>query len=208
MLNIIQNIPNINTYPLVYVFEKMKLCHKPNTLWLDFGIGYGTIINYMSKFTNDKIYGFDIFDNTILLQAKENTVNLSTRIRSGSSPYSLTSIPETINLPRVNDNVELINNELLPNFLKIQNKKISFIHLDDIDILDTLKDYIDTECIIVLDEFVNYQGFDIENGKLHKFYQFIKKNNVKYEWIGMNGTPTDMSGYNHEIVILIIRSIN
>ena len=30
------------------------------------------------------------------------------------------------------------------------------------------------------------------------------KNNVDYEWIGMNGKPTDMSGYYHENVALII----
>jgi hypothetical protein len=35
MLSIIQNIPNVNTYPLTYVFENLKLKHKPNTLWLE-----------------------------------------------------------------------------------------------------------------------------------------------------------------------------
>ena len=33
MLSIIKNIPNVNTYPLNYVFEHMKLQHKPNTLY-------------------------------------------------------------------------------------------------------------------------------------------------------------------------------
>ena len=32
MLSIIETIPNINIYPLIYVFEHMKLQHKPNTL--------------------------------------------------------------------------------------------------------------------------------------------------------------------------------
>jgi hypothetical protein len=36
MLNIIQNIPNVNKCPLKYVFENLKLQHKPNTLWLEF----------------------------------------------------------------------------------------------------------------------------------------------------------------------------
>jgi hypothetical protein len=36
MLSIIENIPNVNTYPLEYVFEKMELKRKPNTLWLEF----------------------------------------------------------------------------------------------------------------------------------------------------------------------------
>ena len=61
MLSIIQNIPNIETYPLEYIFEKLKLQHKSNTLWLEFGVDGGATINYISKFTNDKVYGFDSF---------------------------------------------------------------------------------------------------------------------------------------------------
>jgi hypothetical protein len=62
MLNIIKNIPDINTYPLTYIFEHMKLKHKKNTLWLEFGVASGRTINYISNFTNDKVYGFDSFE--------------------------------------------------------------------------------------------------------------------------------------------------
>lgn len=75
-------------------------------------------------------------------------------------------------------------------------------------ILDTLKDYIDTNCIIVFDELVNYDGFDGEKGELKAFYEFITENTVVYKWIGMNGTPTGMRGYYHENVALIIHTIN
>ena len=34
MLSIIQNIPNVNIYPLTYVFEHMKLQHKPNIRYI------------------------------------------------------------------------------------------------------------------------------------------------------------------------------
>ena len=50
MLGIIQNIPNIHIYPLTYIFEHMYLQHKPNTLWLEFGVAEGKTINYISKF--------------------------------------------------------------------------------------------------------------------------------------------------------------
>ena len=40
----------------------MKLQHKPNTLWLEFGVASGISINYISRFTNDKVYGFDSFE--------------------------------------------------------------------------------------------------------------------------------------------------
>jgi len=75
-------------------------------------------------------------------------------------------------------------------------------------ILNVLKDYIDKDCIIVFDELVNYPGFDGPNGELRALYEFIRENVVECKWIGMNGTPTCMYGYEHENVALIIHSIN
>ena len=202
MLSIIQNIPNVNTNPLTYVFEDMNLEHKPNTLWLEFGVATGQTINYISKFTNDKVYGFDSFEG------------LPEYWRDG---FDKGAFSRNGNLPQVNSNVELIKgwfNETLVNFIQTQNKKISFIHID-VDLYSStkyifkiLKDYIDTDCIIVFDELVNYHGFDGDTGELKAFYEFITENKVTYEWIGMNGTPTGMSGHYHEKVALIIHSIS
>ena len=202
MLSIIQNIPDVKTYPLQYVFEKLNTEHKPNTLWLEFGVASGKTINYISKFTKDKVYGFDSFEG------------LPEKWRDGfdKGVFSSNGI-----LPKVNNNVELIKgwfDETLPKFIKDQNKKVSFIHMDaDLYsstkcIFNCLKDYIDNDCIIVFDELLNYPGFDGEKGELKAFYEFITENDVKYEWIGMNGTPIGMSGYYHENVALIIHSIN
>ncbi len=202
MINIIKNIPNIRTYPLKYVFENMKLQHKENTLWLEFGVASGNTINYIASFTNNKVYGFDSFEG------------LPEKWRDGFEKgfFSRNGI-----LPNVNNNVELIKgwfNETLVNFIKIQNKKITFIHIDcDLYsstkyILDTIINYIDNNCIIIFDELVNYPGFDGDNGELKAFYEFITENNVDYEWIGMNGVPIGMNGYYHENVAVIIKSIN
>ena len=202
MLSIIQNIPNVDTYPLKYVFEKLKLQHKPNTLWLEFGVASGKTINYISKFTNDKVYGFDSFEG------------LPEKWRDG---FGKGRFSRNGNFPKVNSNVELIKgwfHETLPNFIKNHNKKVSFIHMDaDLYsstkcIFNNLKDYIDKDCIIIFDELVNYPGFDGDKGELKAFYEFITENKVDYEWIGMNGTPTGMRGYHHENVALIIHSIN
>jgi len=117
-------------------------------------------------------------------------------------------------LPDVRNNVELIKgwfNETLINFIKKHNKKISFIHIDcDLYsstkyVLDTLKNYIDKDCIIVFDELVNQLSY--EKSELKAFYEFINENKVDYEWIGMNGTPSGMQGYHHENAALIIKSI-
>jgi hypothetical protein len=201
MLRILDNIPNINTYPLTYVFEIMKLRHKPNTLWLEFGVASGRTINYISKFTKGKVYGFDSFEG------------LPEKWRDG---FEKGMFHRNGNLPKVNSNVELITgwfHETLVNFIQTKKRKVSFIHIDaDLYtstkfILEVLKDYMDKDCVIVFDELVNYPGFDGENGELKAFYEFITENRVDYEWIGMNGKPMGMVGYEHENVAVIIHSI-
>jgi len=180
----------------------MKLQHKPNTLWLEFGVASGRTVNYISGFTKEKVYGFDSFEG------------LPEKWRDG---FEKGAFSRNGGLPEVNSNVQLVKgwfNETLVPFIVSQNKKISFIHMDaDLYsstkyIFDILKDYMDRDCVIIFDELVNYPGFDGEKGELKAFYEFITENKVDYEWIGMNGVPTGMLGYHHENVALIIKSIN
>ena len=199
MLELIKNIPNINMYPLKYVFEVMNLKHKADTLWLEFGVYSGRTINYISSFTEDNVYGFDSFEG------------LPEKWRDG---FDKGAFSTGGNVPtNINKNVILVkgwfNDTLIP-FITSENKKISFIHID-VDlysstkyILNTLKNYFDKECVIVFDELVNYPGFDGDTGELKAFYEFINENDVKYEWIGMNGEPFNMIGYEHENVAVII----
>jgi hypothetical protein len=198
MLNIIQNIPDIKMFPLTYVFEHLKLQHKPDTLWLEFGVHSGNTINYISGFTKDRVYGFDSFEGlpeTWRPDFEKGIFNLN-----GS-------------LPKVGSNVELVKgwfDSTLPDFIKTHNKKVSFIHMDaDLYsstkcVLNILRDYIDNDCVIVFDELVNYPGFDGDTGELKAFYEFITENRVVYEWIGMDG-PIGGSG---EPVAVRICSIN
>jgi hypothetical protein len=200
MLNIIYNIPNIRTYPLTYVFEHLKLQHKPNTLWLEFGVFSGRTINYISRFTNDTVFGFDSFEG------------LPEKWRDG---FEKGAFHVNGSLPIVNRNVSLIKGwftDTLPQFLKEQNKKISFIHMDadlyssTIFVLENVKEYLDKDCIIVFDELVNYPGFNGDTGELKALYEFITKYNVNYSWIGMNGV-IGMTGYDHENVAIIFHSL-
>ena len=83
----------------------MKLQKKPNTLWLEFGVASGHTINYISKFTNDTVYGFDSFEG------------LPEKWRDGFDKGAFTRNGE---FPNVNTNVQLIKgwfNETLPNFI-------------------------------------------------------------------------------------------
>lgn len=189
-------------FPLHYVFERMKLQHKPDTLWLEFGVASGNTINYISKFTSETMYGFDSFEG------------LPEKWRDG---YDKGAFNRNGHLPPVNANVSLIKgwfNETLPSFIKSQNKKVLFIHMDaDLYsstkcIFDCLKDYIDTDCVIVFDELVNYPGFDNDTGELKAFYEFITENKVDWEWIGMNGAVRSPPDYGCQEVAIIIHSIN
>ena len=200
MMHIIQNIPNVNRYPLEHVFEVMKLQHKPDTLWLEFGVASGLTVNYISKHTTENVYGFDSFEG------------LPEKWRDGFEKGFFT---REGGLPPVNDTVVLVKGlfeDTLPDFIKTHGKKVSFVHID-VDlysstkcILDNIKNYIDDGCVIIFDELVNYPGFQ-ENGELKAFYEFITENKVDYEWIGMDGTPIGMTGYYHENVALVIKSI-
>ena len=51
----------IESIAYIDVPKKLTFTHKPNTLWLEFGVASGKIINYISKFTNDYVYEFDSF---------------------------------------------------------------------------------------------------------------------------------------------------
>jgi hypothetical protein len=75
-------------------------------------------INYISKFTNRKVYGFDSFEG------------LPEKWRDG---FDKGAFNRNGNLPKVNSNVKLIKgwfNHTLVNFIQKHNKKISFIHMD------------------------------------------------------------------------------
>jgi len=178
MLKIIENIPEINAAALNHVFERMKLEHKPNTLWLEFGVATGYTINYISKFTQNTVYGFDSFEG------------LPEDWRPGFLQGMFSRGGE---LPKVNQNVELIKGlfqDTLPDFVNAHPQKVSFIHMDaDLYsstkyIFDVLKDSLDEDCVIVFDELINYPGFDGDTGELKAFYEFITENTVDYEWIG------------------------
>ncbi len=180
----------------------MNLKHKPNTLWLEFGVASGRTINYISQFTSENVYGFDSFEG---LPEKW-------RDNFDKGYFNMNG-----NMPNVNKNVVLIKgwfNETLEPFIQKENKKISFLHIDcDLYsstkyILNTLKDYLDEDCVIVFDELVNYPTFDGLNGELRAFVEFLDENKVEYSWIGMNGVPFDMSGYEHENVAMIIHNIS
>ena len=173
------NIPLVPGWPLAYVLEGLKLKQKPDTLWLEFGVTSGRTIQYISKFA-DSVYGFDSF------------LGNPEKWRDG---YEVGIFSTGGVAPEVNPNVTLVTGlfqDTLVPFLQEKGKKVSFIHVDsDLYssakfILESVKDYLDTDCVIVFDEFVNYPGYET-NGEYKAFHEFVTEKNVPYDWIGMHG---------------------
>lgn len=185
--NMVNKIPNIETNPLLYVFNN-NLVNK-NGLWLEFGVSTGTTINQIAKFSNNKIYGFDTFGGL--------PTDWIGRIDIPNNKIG--SYTNNGKLPKVPTNVKLIKgffSQTLDIFL--QNHKtelITFMHIDcDLyqstrDIFEKVYNYIDyTGCVIVFDELVNYPYYWLH--ELKAFYEFLSIHNINYKWIGMNGIFT------------------
>jgi hypothetical protein len=182
----ILSIPNLGeSENRHHVLTKVMDKGVPHGLWLEFGVATGKTINLISNYTTKMVYGFDSFEG------------LPERWRDGFEKGAFNRNGE---FPEVNDNVVLIKglfSDTLAPFLKEQNKKITFMHIDcDLysstkTILEETFPYLEKECILVFDELVNYPGFDGETGELKAFYEFVTENKVEYEWIGMNGIVTD-----------------
>jgi hypothetical protein len=196
------DIPDIQKEPLHYVFENLALKHKPNTLWMEFGVFEGISISYISRFTESKVYGFDTF------------TGLPEKWREGfdAGVFDLNG-----NMPQVPANVVLVKGlfqNTLEDFMKSQppDTKIGFIHMDcDLYsackyVLDTLHPYLDDECIIVFDELVNYDSYET-NGEYVAFYEYLMKHNmvkgVDYKWIGMNGTLGMYNNANEKVAVIL-----
>lgn len=182
---------DLKTNPLLFVLEN-NLVEKGT--WLEFGVFRGHTINKISSYTADKVYGFDSFEGLPGMWE----VDEHTKINQGH--YSYKSYAEENNLnpiyPTVNDNVVLISglfSETLPDF--ISDQKVTFIHIDcDLysstkDIFDNITPNIADGCVIVFDELVNYPNY--KRHELLAFEEWIKENNIEYEFIGMNGKYVD-----------------
>ncbi|WP_181292131.1 TylF/MycF/NovP-related O-methyltransferase [Brachyspira hampsonii] len=97
------------------------------------------------------------------------------------------------NLPKVNDNVSLIQgyfDKTLPIFLNEHKENIAFIHIDsDLyssakTIFDNVYDRIESGTIIQFDEYYNYPGW--KHHEYKAFKEFADKYNVEYEYIGIS----------------------
>ncbi len=203
-INNLKKINNLNQDPLDYVLQNKLIQYNDKSLILEFGVYHGNTINNISNYISDiPVFGFDSFEG--LPEKWERTDNMNFFDKGFFSRNGI--------LPNVNKNVMLIKgwfNETLPEFIKNNNKPVSFIHIDcDLYsstkcIFENLKEYISNDCIFVFDELVNYGGY--ENGELKAFYEFVTENNIIFEYIGMNGSIGNVGGQYEKVALRIINN--
>lgn len=193
----LKEIPELDKEPLRYVMEDYGV--EKDNLWLEFGVGAGTTINYFSQFTQKTVYGFDCF------------TGLPEKWRDG---YEAGYCNQNKKTPTVNNNVQLITGlfeETLPFFIQNHPKdKVSFLHIDcdlyssTTYVLNSLKNKITSGSIIVFDELINYPGFLTISGELNAWYEFIAQNDIQYEWIGMQGKLYDEKATAEKVALVIL----
>lgn len=178
----VKTLRNLPKEPLKWVMEENLAKQGDDLLWLEFGVWKGTSINYISRFTEQPVYGFDSFEG--LPEFWRNGFNEGAFNENGT-------------LPQVSNNVFLIKGwfeDVLPDFLgKHAKRKVSFAHLDaDLYsstkfVLTSIAPFLANDAVLVFDELINYEGFDNGNGELRAWDEFVNEYSVNYSWIGGHG---------------------
>jgi hypothetical protein len=182
----LKNIPNIKKDPLKYVLYTKKV--EQDHLWLNFSNKLGNYENIISNFTTNNITTFCIHDNNFY------TNNL---INSNVIKY-----------------VGHLSKNIYQFILNNNDSLISFIHIDfnnyhdTKNMFDKLYKKIKNNCIIVINHFINYNEYLLND--LHAFYEFTQKYNIKFEYIGIDGdffvNPNNISNCSTNVAIKIINN--
>lgn len=147
-------------------------------VFMEFGVATGRTINHFARVKPiDTIYGFDSFQGL--------PEDWTSRMPKGF-------FHRHGNLPRVRDNVALHVgwfNETLPDWKAVHgDSPIQLLHVDcdlyssTATILETLKNNIVVDTVIVFDEYINYPGW--QQDEFRAWQEFVVKYNVGYSYIG------------------------
>lgn len=146
-------------------------------MYMEFGVYTGRSINYIAKrIGGNRVHGFDSFEG---LPDDWSGFNMQ------SGHFNLNGA-----LPAVEENVILYKgwfDKTLPMFLKQNNEKVAFLHMDS-DIYDSTKTVLDllakrlqVGTVIVFDEYFNYPNW--QNHEFKAFQEFVKENGIKFKYI-------------------------
>jgi hypothetical protein len=181
------------TDAVIEIFRDYSPISNDTSLWLEFGVWEGRTINYISKQTNNMVYCFDSFKG---LPEDWRMGFLKEHFNKEGNP------------PIVNSNVGLeigwFNDTLEPFLLKHKGKKITLLHVDcDLYssskyVLDKCTPFLCEGSIVIFDELINYDGY--EEGEWKALNEWVIENNVKYEWIGTEPSPSSRQCYSLKIL--------
>lgn len=148
-------------------------------LLLEFGVATGNTTNIIARAAHPRtVHGFDSFEGL----PEDWSGHVETRgafSRKGA-------------LPKVIENVKLYKGwftESLPEFLKKNDEPVAFLHIDcDLysstrDVLQLLKNRLQTGTIIEFDEYFNYPNWQQHEYKA--WQEFVTENNIKYRYIAI-----------------------
>lgn len=135
-----------------------------NFAYLEFGVWKGATIKLFSKYV-DKIYGFDSFQGL-----NEDWVGhkIAANDKFKLEENKIPSFPRNVVI------VKGIIQNTLEDFLKKNNPKINFIHIDTDTyetckfILNKTKPYLVNNAVILFDELYNFPGWDVGEYKALK----------------------------------------
>lgn len=147
---------------------------------LEFGVCTGRSLKIISEcLPENTIYGFDSFTGL-----PEAWPGRESDHKKGK--YSVGGKKPEIE----NKNIQYVTgyfDKSLPEFFKTYNKSISFIHIDcDIYsstkiILDHIKGYIRPGLIILFDELIGYDGFELN--EIKAWMELVAKEKIEYEYL-------------------------
>lgn len=149
-------------------------CAHVQGMILEFGVRYGTTINYLAGLTNDPVHGFDSFEGIPEEWKSEKKGQYTT--------YG--------NLPPVYSNVTLHQgwfDVTLPVFCARISNPVRLMNVDcdlyssTTTIFNELSDRIKPGCVIVFDEYICNPGWQEDEYKA--FQEYVKKYKVEYEYL-------------------------
>lgn len=160
--------------------ETLNLNLDKSNYYLEFGVFKGYSINLLSKYVS-KIYGFDSFEG-LREDWKGWTDSAKTFDLDGT-------------IPKVNSNIFLIKGwvqDTLDEFLKKNESKINFVHLD-LDtyestkyVLEKIKPRLEENSILIFNQFYNFPGWS--SGEYKAFSETFDENEYDYIAFGLRTT--------------------
>jgi len=148
---------------------------------LEFGVYKATTINFIARqCPQTTVYGFDSFEGLPEHWA--------------GNRFSRRNYNRGGRLPKVASNVQLIVGlfqDTLPDFLKRVSGPFAVVHIDcDIYssanyVLTELTDHLAPGCVIILDEFFNYHGYQLHEFKA--FREFLVRTKLKPDYLAFSG---------------------